>query len=137
MDSFNYAREWSQLGVIYQIFDDINDFLGLKQQGQKQKDFLEKRLNSIIAYLSQDPMHGPLIQEYLDCEVESSEQKEIIEQLNIIILQEDILSRLKEYCQELLTQFQSSSLTQAKEIILGEMQKTIKKGNLHHENASL
>jgi geranylgeranyl diphosphate synthase, type I len=56
---------WLNLGIAYQITDDIKDYLGLKQEGQKQKDLAEKRVNGIVALMAENQENHELIADYL------------------------------------------------------------------------
>ncbi len=47
----NKEKAWLSLGLCYQVLDDLKDYYGLKQQGQKQKDLHEKRLNALTSLL--------------------------------------------------------------------------------------
>jgi geranylgeranyl pyrophosphate synthase len=47
----NKEKAWLSLGLCYQVLDDLKDYYGLKQQGQKQKDLHERRLNALTSLL--------------------------------------------------------------------------------------
>jgi len=102
-------KAWLEFGVAYQIFDDLRDYLGLKQQGQKQKDFAERRVNAVVAYLSLNPKNQGLLDEYLAPKSKihanpknflSLFQTTVEEQRVLHCLQELASHRLKYFCEQ-------------------------------------
>lgn len=123
------AKEcWLTLGICYQIFDDIRDFLGLKQQGQQQKDFVEKRLNAIVALLSTQAEFSELIESYLDCQAYSIQQTHVIQAINRAVETESIIERLNGFAQNLLNEFKIHTYTESQNLILGFLNQAIEKG---------
>lgn len=126
--SASQQEAWLNLGVCYQIFDDIKDFLGLKQANQKQKDFYEQRTNSLIAWLSQQQRHHQLIQNYLEVKPTSASFEKILEQLNQTIIAEDVIDHLKSFTERQLAFFKRQANPKTQKVILQYLNQVIPNG---------
>ena len=85
---------WLKLGIAYQINDDINDFLGKKQEGQALKDFFEQKINSLVAWLTLKNENLELVNQYLRSECGSDEHIQSIRRLCKRIKQEHAIEEL-------------------------------------------
>ena len=132
-EAYEETFSWKELGLCYQICDDIRDFLGTKQSQQIQKDFEEKRINSIIAQLSINEENHELINEYLNSN-ESDRIKNILH-INSAIHQQDILKKLYHIVNTHLEEFKNnSSCPNAKKIVLKYLSIDFKNSEAHLAN---
>ncbi len=112
-------KAWLELGVSYQIFDDLRDYMGLKQQGQKQKDFTERRVNAIVAYLSRNPDNKALLEQYLSSQNEQSEKyKDLLEDFQNTVEQQNVLTDLQELASQHLHYFCEMAQSGTQEIMM-------------------
>ncbi len=95
-------ESWKEFGICYQIIDDISDFYGLKQKGQKQKDFHEKKINALMAQLSLNAKNQNLINRYLDGSDSLREQLLLISEIEERLNQENVFEKLEDWIQEKL-----------------------------------
>lgn len=109
---------WLELGVCYQILDDINDYLGLKQPGQNQKDLVELRMNAIVSFLSTQTVQQKLIQDYLSAKPHSQQHHDVIESLQHAVAQENIIGKLQNLAQDCLSEFKKQSSPESFKIIM-------------------
>ncbi|MEM7646720.1 MAG: polyprenyl synthetase family protein [Pseudomonadota bacterium] len=124
----NELDAWLELGVCYQIFDDIRDFLGLKQKGQKQKDFVEGRLNALVSQIAEMVPHKDLVKEYQEVEAHSYEQQEIIGEINQIIIENHLVEKLKRMAEEKLVFFKNNTQKGSQDIVLEFIHGATQKG---------
>ena len=104
------ARFWLDLGICYQIMDDIRDYKGQKQKGQKQKDFEEKKMNALIAWLSQLNEHRGLMEDYLA--MGSSPQ------LLETIESQKVIQNLQAYLNKKLEVFKLNTAQESQKVVL-------------------
>ena len=99
------------MGLSYQICDDIRDFLGKKQKHQKQKDFREKKVNSLVAFLSRDIKNHALIKNYLNKNREENSTQELsaLEDMVQAIEEQGVVLELKKRVEESLTVLEKSN----------------------------
>lgn len=112
------SHMWRKIGLVYQINDDINDFLGKKQDNQCFKDFFEQKINSLVAWLSLGHIHKNLIQDYLECEKGSEQQAQIIKQLCHQINKNGVLDDLTHVQKSFFQQFLTSTDSQASRFLI-------------------
>lgn len=106
---------WKNMGLAYQIEDDINDFFGLKQDKQKQKDFHEKKVNALIAWLSRDQKNISCIQNYL--------RGDGVEVIYRLLDQSSTIEALMNYKNKLVQEFDQEIKSTAKFILLDKSKK--------------
>ena len=116
-------KAWLNLGLCYQIIDDIRDYQGLKQQGQMQKDFEERRINALVAYLSENSKYETIIDKYLSDNSNSESVMPIISAIE----EENIIPKLEQITKELLNDFRTQSSLQCQEIIFSFIDQATKK----------
>lgn len=100
--------------LIYQIEDDIKDWMGLKQPGQIKKDFEETKVNSLVAWLSRDLNNYDVIFEYLN-----HKNKSVILEY---ILKNKVLDHLMKYRESLMSDLVKSNI-HCKEILINNSKK--------------
>lgn len=109
---------WLDFGVCYQIYDDIKDFMGQKQSGQKQKDFTETRLNAVVSWLWKNSENHNLICEYVNTKPHSSEQRKLIQQLNTVVAQQKVIPELYKLASQKLDHFKKTTHAHSQKVIL-------------------
>ncbi len=122
------SQAWYSLGACYQIYDDIRDFYGLKQTGQKQKDFKEKRINALLAWISKDPKHSDLVDSYLTMPNETKERQDLIQEIAATIESEAIVPQLLNFTQSKLDFFKDYTSKSAQEIVLKYFTQSMQRG---------
>ncbi|MCJ8276327.1 MAG: polyprenyl synthetase family protein [Bdellovibrionales bacterium] len=133
-ESFQKTQSWLQLGLCYQFCDDIRDFLGTKQTEQIQKDFEERRINSIIAQLSTNKENHGLIRDYLE-EKSIERRTATLLKINSAVHQQNILEKLYLIVSEHLDSFKNNtSCPEAKKIILNYLSIDFKNSEVHLAN---
>ena len=115
-------KAWLDLGVCYQIYDDIRDFLGLKQAGQKKQDLMEKKVNGLIAKLSTQPTHRNLMRSYLNTNADTAEFLSIINEISQLVEKENILSQLENEAKDFLKNFTENTHKETRQIIFDYME---------------
>ena len=101
---------WLQLGLCYQIFDDMRDYLGLKQKGQSKKDFEERRLNALVSYLSLNSKNKNLIDQYI-------EGADVLHEIEQTIKSQDILNKLETIGNEILRVFRRAVPVETQKVL--------------------
>lgn len=114
-------ESWFRLGLSYQIYDDIKDYLGLKQTGQKQKDFVEGRLNALVAKLALRSENKSLIETYLQESLKKDVSQKTISQLNNAIEKQNVIGELKSQLLDHLDDFKLQASAQSQQVILKYM----------------
>jgi geranylgeranyl diphosphate synthase type I len=121
----NHFREaWLNLGVCYQVIDDIRDYLGKKQSGQKQKDLEERKANALIARLSQYPEFAESIEDYLHSPKPRAYQ-EAVALIHRGLETHRVIEDLQAYAEHLLIEFKKQTPLQTQQIILRYIQTAI------------
>ncbi len=133
--SFSQTQAWLDLGACYQIYDDIRDFKGLKQTGQNQKDFEEKRVNALVAWLSRFPQHHHLIQTYLATEPDESHFQTVIKELNQCVCENQVIQELTDFAQQRIQVFQEKTSEKTRSIVMKYIEKAAHQGDMIHETA--
>ncbi len=131
-------QSWRDFGVCYQIMDDISDFYGLKQSGQKQKDFQERKVNALIAQLALNPSNAPLIQRYLSPSSSDKNMNELFTTLEKALKNDQVFATLENWIEERLTLILDKTLGETRSLILKLISSSPLKGAPSYEqNARL
>lgn len=109
---------WALIGLVYQINDDINDFLGNKQKEQRQKDFEERRMNSLVAYLAKYPEYHDIVERYTTHAPGSEAHLACIPDLCHAIEQAGICEELGALAESYFSEFDEKVSSPAKERIV-------------------
>ncbi len=131
------TQAWYSMGACYQIYDDIRDFFGLKQQGQQQKDFEEQRINALVAWMSRDPQFNSLIREYLEVPKGTKERQALIQNLATTIQSSNIVGDLVNFAMTLLKEFRTHTKSETQKVVLNYFESAVQKGVIQHGNIQI
>ncbi len=131
------AKAWYSMGCCYQIYDDIRDYLGQKQPGQKQKDFEENRINALLAWLSRDPKHTSLLDDYLAIPKHSSKRQDILEALHTCLEKNKVVLELLHFTDQQLDTFKTFTKPTTRNVVLNFFETAVQKGVKFHEPISI
>lgn len=118
----NQQQAWLNLGVSYQIYDDIRDYLGLKQKGQKQKDLKEKKVNALIARLSTKGQHDELIATYHSLPTGHPSYRGLIAEIQESVEDARLIKDLEAQARLFLQEFLQNSFEETRKVIFDYIQ---------------
>ncbi len=131
------AKAWYSMGCCYQIYDDIRDYLGQKQPGQKQKDFEEKRINALLAWLSKDQDQATLLDDYLALPSTSKERPILIKKLHATLEKNNVVAELLGFADKQLATFKNHTKPTTRDVVLHFFETAVQKGVHFHEPISI